>query len=112
MGFGGAFLHSRTQLETEYMSEEWLDLMEFCANVLKENGMETYLYDEDRWPSGTCGGTVTMTKEFQEKSLNYREIKNFNSYKKCENFIALFAVTFDKIEPHTHLFTSKALFIF
>lgn len=57
MGFGGAFLHSRTGLETEYLCDEWMDLMDCCKNVLLENGMYVYLYDEDRYPSGICGIT-------------------------------------------------------
>lgn len=93
MGFGGAFLHSRTGLETEYMGEEWLKLIDYCVDVLEENGMEAYLYDEDRWPSGTCGGYVTQTKEFQAKSMVYEEV--VYPYVQPENFLALFAIRFD-----------------
>ena len=39
MGFGGAFLHSRTGLKTEYMGEEWLDDLEFCVEELEKRGM-------------------------------------------------------------------------
>ena len=60
MGFGGAFLHSRTGLKTEYMGEEWLDDLEFCVEELEKREMESWLYDEDRWPSGTCGGTCLL----------------------------------------------------
>ena len=96
MGFGGAFLHSRTGLVTEYMSQEWLDLIAYCVQILKENDMETWLYDEDRWPSGTCGGMVTKNKSFQAKSMVYNEISDKNDYEQPENFIGLFAISFDK----------------
>ena len=96
MGFGGAFLHSRTGLETEYLSDEWFDLMDYCKDNLIENGMEVYLYDEDRYPSGTCGGLVTKEKQFKEKSMNYFEVTDFASFKKPDDFIALFAVKHGK----------------
>ncbi|MBO4252253.1 MAG: hypothetical protein J5911_06315, partial [Clostridia bacterium] len=89
MGFGGAFLHSRAGLKTEYMGEEWLALMGFCADTLKENGMEAYLYDEDRWPSGTCGGYVTENEEYRQKSMSYVELF---SDALPENLLAVFAV--------------------
>ena len=94
MGFGGAFIHSRTGLKTEYMGEEWLDLVRHAAEKLRDNGMEAYLYDEDRWPSGTCGGYVTETREFCAKYMIYTEVVDFDAYEKPENFLGLFAVKF------------------
>lgn len=58
MGMGGYFCHSRTGLETDYLGEEWFDKIRLCAEEGAAKGMETWLYDEDRWPSGTCGGQV------------------------------------------------------
>ncbi|MCL2571171.1 MAG: hypothetical protein FWE11_02110 [Defluviitaleaceae bacterium] len=58
-GIGGFFMHSREGLETDYLSEEWFDLVKACVDAAKEAGMEAWLYDEDRWPSGTAGGRVT-----------------------------------------------------
>ena len=89
MGFGGAFLHSRSGLKTEYMGEEWLDLMDYCVQVLKENDMEAYLYDEDRWPSGTCGGYVTMDRTMRCKSMVSKELVDD---KLPENLLGVFAV--------------------
>ncbi len=90
MGFGGAFLHSRTGLKTEYMSKEWLDLMNYCVKILKENDMEAYLYDEDRWPSGTCGGYVTMDKKLRAKSMVSKEIVGKTPLP--ENLLGIFAL--------------------
>ena len=59
MGFGGYFMHSRTGLITEYLGGKWFRLIRRCAEYGKEKGMESWIYDEDRWPSGTCGGLVT-----------------------------------------------------
>lgn len=92
MGFGGAFIHSRTGLVTEYMGDEWLSDVKFAAEKLYENGLEAYLYDEDRWPSGTCGGYVTREKRFRSKHMIYNEVSD--DYERPENFLGLFAVKF------------------
>lgn len=59
MGFGGFFMHSRTGLETEYLGKDWFDCVNACADYGKAQGMQPWLYDEDRWPSGTGGGLTT-----------------------------------------------------
>lgn len=69
MGFGGYFMHSRTGLETEYLGEEWFDLINACADEGERLGMESWLYDEDRWPSGTAGGMVTKDPAYRSKYL-------------------------------------------
>jgi hypothetical protein len=69
MGFGGFFMHSRTGLETEYLGDEWFDLINECADEAEKLGMEAWLYDEDRWPSGTAGGLVTADPAHQAKFL-------------------------------------------
>ena len=55
MGFGGAHLHPRTGLETPYLSEEFMDRIKGCLAKAKQENLQVYLYDEDRWPSGICG---------------------------------------------------------
>mgnify|MGYP005757477405 FL=1 len=59
MGFGGFFMHSRTGLNTEYLGEHWFACVRACAEYAYSLGMEAWLYDEDRWPSGTAGGLAT-----------------------------------------------------
>ncbi len=70
MGFGGFFMHARTGLETEYLGEEWFRLTRICAEYGAKRGMEAWLYDEDRWPSGTCGGTVTKNRAYRLRFLS------------------------------------------
>ncbi len=65
MGFGGAFIHSRTGLVTEYMGDEWMELVRACADECERQDMDAWLYDEDRWPSGTCGGYVTEDPRYR-----------------------------------------------
>lgn len=62
-GMGGFFMHSREGLETEYMGKEWMDCVQTAVNEAKEHGMYSWLYDEDRWPSGTAGGRVTQIED-------------------------------------------------
>ena len=58
-GMGGFFMHSRYGLKTPYLSAEWFECVSACIEKARELGMKAYLYDEDRWPSGSAGGIVT-----------------------------------------------------
>jgi hypothetical protein len=69
MGMGGFFMHSRTGLETEYLGDEWFDLINACADEAEKLGLEAWLYDEDRWPSGLAGGIVSKNPEFRQKAI-------------------------------------------
>lgn len=57
-GLGGFFMHSRSGLETEYMSDSWMDAIRHTQQRAREADMNSWLYDEDRWPSGFAGGVV------------------------------------------------------
>lgn len=74
MGMGGFFMHSRTGLITQYLGEEWFQLTNDCAERAQELGLEAWLYDEDRWPSGTAGGLVTHHPEFRARFLRLRAL--------------------------------------
>ena len=69
MGLGGYFMHSRAGLITEYLGDEWFDLINAVADAGEKAGMEAWLYDEDRWPSGSAGGKVTIDPQYRMKSL-------------------------------------------
>lgn len=69
MGFGGFYMHSRTGLRTEYLGEEWFRLIEKCAEYGTSIGMQPWLYDEDRWPSGSAGGLVTKEEAYRSMYL-------------------------------------------
>lgn len=76
MGMGGFHMHSRTGLDTPYMEEEFLSMVQFCVQEAKKNGMYAYLYDEDRWPSGAAGGKVTKNKAYRSRYLVLTKIPN------------------------------------
>lgn len=69
MGMGGFFMHSRTGLETEYLGDEWFELINACADYADKLGLEAWIYDEDRWPSGLAGGIVSKHPEFRQKAI-------------------------------------------
>jgi hypothetical protein len=57
-GLGGFFMHSRVGLITPYLSKEWMDRIRAVVREARRVGMDAWLYDEDRWPSGFAGGMV------------------------------------------------------
>ena len=69
MGFGGAHLHPRTGLDNAYMGKEYMELVRFANETAKEKDMLTWLYDEDRYPSGSAGGMVTENLNFRSRHL-------------------------------------------
>ncbi len=69
MGLGGFHMHVRTGMSTTYLSEQFMNLVKACTEHAKEKEMLSWLYDEDRWPSGAAGGYVTRTDEFRERAL-------------------------------------------
>ncbi|WP_213649528.1 glycosyl hydrolase [Paenibacillus sp. J23TS9] len=74
MGFGGFFMHSRTGLATEYLGDEWFKLINICSEEAERLGLEAWLYDEDRWPSGSAGGMVTQEPKYRLKFIRLEVI--------------------------------------
>lgn len=74
MGLGGFFMHSRVGLNTEYLGRDWFDAVNACIDEAGKQGMDAWLYDEDRWPSGAAGGKVTKNfPEFRARFLGMRD---------------------------------------
>lgn len=92
MGFGGYFMHSRIGLETEYLGDEWFRLINACADYGKEQGMENWIYDEDRWPSGSAGGIVTKDSFNRMKHIRMNE----GPVNKDADIIGIFSCRLDK----------------
>lgn len=69
-GWGGYFMHSRVGLVTGYLSREWMDMINACADEAEKTGTYAWLYDEDKWPSGFAGGIVPEKDEsYRSRSL-------------------------------------------
>ncbi|OGS24276.1 MAG: hypothetical protein A2297_06185 [Elusimicrobia bacterium RIFOXYB2_FULL_48_7] len=75
-GFGGGFLHSRLGLITPYLSKEWMDRVKSTIEYSKKHGLPAYLYDEDRWPSGSGGGLATKKRENRMRMLVCKKTVN------------------------------------
>lgn len=69
MGMGGFHVHSRTGLTVPYMKEEFLSLVKAVNEKAKQENMLCWLYDEDRWPSGSAGGVVTKDYNNRARTL-------------------------------------------
>jgi hypothetical protein len=72
-GMGGFFMHSRYGLKTQYLSDEWFACIRACVEKAKSLDMKAYLYDEDRWPSGSNGGNITRNNtEYRTQFVSCR----------------------------------------
>ena len=65
MGMGGFMIHARNGLDTPYMKDEFMSYVNECIEKGKEEDMFTWLYDEDRWPSGDAGHQVTKNPKYK-----------------------------------------------
>jgi hypothetical protein len=57
-GIGGAFLHPRYGLITEYLSDDWWELVGYALQKAEELDIKLWMYDENSFPSGFGGGHV------------------------------------------------------
>jgi hypothetical protein len=79
-GIYGAFLHARAGLdesETPYFSDGFWNAVDTAVKYSAKKGFQTYLYDEDKWPSGSAGGRTIATnpEEFVKKILYYSKME-------------------------------------
>ena len=75
-GMGGFFMHARSGLKTDYLSEEWFSHIKRCAVKAKEEGMSAWIYDENGWPSGIAGGKMLQDSTNLEWYLEADEGKS------------------------------------
>ena len=69
-GWGGFFMHSRLGLQTPYMGPAWLDSVRASVAEARARGMQAWLYDEDKWPSGYAGGlSIAANPAYRAKCL-------------------------------------------
>lgn len=101
MGFGGFFIHTRSGMNTEYLGKEFMRLVCACNKKAKETGLYSYLYDEDRWPSGAAGGYVTENKAYRQKMIVISHTapdEMQRRYRDCERdpeLLAVYDINFD-----------------
>lgn len=94
-GFGGFFIHVRYGLETEYLSDEFMDCVKAVVAEAKRLGLEAWLYDEDRWASGFAGGLATRDHANRAKSLVWDVVPDGKFRKLPAGAIACFSARLD-----------------
>jgi hypothetical protein len=97
MGLGGFFMHSRVGLATPYLSKEWFSCIDACVDEAKKLGMDAWLYDEDRWPSGAAGGLVTQNPKYRARSLKVRLLDKAAGLKWTRDTVAAFTAVVDGV---------------
>lgn len=95
MGLGGFFMHARVGLNTEYLGKEWFECVKACIAEAEKLGMNAWLYDEDRWPSGAAGSFVTREDRFKQKELYPELLENMEQSCGEGNTLAWYAVRLD-----------------
>ncbi len=74
-GMPGIILHARFGLEMPYLSDQYLDRIALAVEEAKKLGLDTWIYDEMNWPSGTADKRVL--KERPDLTQKYIECLNF-----------------------------------
>ncbi|MDD5697736.1 MAG: glycosyl hydrolase [Victivallaceae bacterium] len=95
MGLGGFFMHSRVGLATAYLSPEWFECVKACIDEAEKLDMQAWLYDEDRWPSGSAGGLVTADPEFRAWKLICEELDEVTKVNPAAETLAFFLAEVD-----------------
>lgn len=96
-----------TNLEPEYLSDEYFELCAYAFKKAKELDMLCWIYDEGGWPSGgACGKVIKVHPEYAKQVLRVYE-HNFSAgeiYKKTNpDVIATFINDSDMI-PEGYVF--------
>ena len=95
MGMGGFHMHSRTGTVTPYLSDDFMKLVDNCVDEAKKRGMLAWLYDEDRWPSGSAGGTVTEDDRFKMKMLRWECADDVSGFSSDGHTLGIFSADVD-----------------
>lgn len=88
MGYGGFFMHARTGLDTGYLCAEWFDAVRTCIDEARRTGLEAWLYDEDRYASGSGSGEIGRNRRFRRRTL---EVERLETPRYRRNDLAWFA---------------------
>lgn len=89
-GIGGAFIHPRPGLITEYLSEEWFALCRHAVDKGKKLGMKIWIYDENSYPSGFAGGHVpAQMPDAVRSGLSMNHVKDLPATWAAEPLVVL-----------------------
>ena len=76
-GIYGAYMHARAGLDesrTPYFSEGFWEAVRVSVEYGAQRGFRTWIYDEDKWPSGAAGGRTIAANpaRFRAMGLQHR----------------------------------------
>lgn len=63
-GCRGAVLHARKGNQIPYLSDRWIELVEFACEEARKLNLKIWIYDEEGYPSGNAG--MRIQKEHPE----------------------------------------------
>jgi hypothetical protein len=75
-GVRSLFIHGRMGLKVPYLSDGWFDRVRFVVEEAKQVGIDTWVYDEMDWPSGTAERQVI--REYPHLAQRYMELVALN----------------------------------
>lgn len=75
-GIPGLFIHGRFGEKIGYLSDAWFEKVKFTVEKAKEIGLDTWVYDEMNWPSGTAERQVL--KQHPHLTQKYLELVALN----------------------------------
>ncbi len=94
-GVGGYFMHARSGLKVDYLSDEWFECIETGIVKGKEVGLDVWAYDEEGWPSGFAGGLVTaLSPDYHAKFMTMEKHSTTDTIETGE-MIAIYIYTSD-----------------
>ncbi|MGB8455671.1 MAG: glycosyl hydrolase [Anaerocolumna sp.] len=105
-GVGGYFMHARSGLKVDYLSEEWFDCIKTGLEKGKEVGLDVWTYDEEGWPSGFAGGIVpALSPDYHAKFMTMESHASTDAIEK-EAMIASYIYhsaddTYERMDPDT-----------
>lgn len=80
MGFGGVVIHPRDGLDTEYLGDEFMEMVKHTVARCREMGLICWLYDDDRFPSGAADGLVTKNPHFRARQIRLTKKRIEDNY--------------------------------
>lgn len=96
LGMRGFFMHARTGLVTEYLSDEWFEHIKTCMDEAEKLGMEAWAYDENGWPSGFCGGKLLSDENLKNLYLRLEVTKAYPE--KSDDLLGVYTLDGDHLE--------------
>lgn len=97
-GHGGFFMHARGGLETEYLSDEWMDCIDACINEAEKNGVNAWAYDENGWPSGFADGKVpAMGKDYHMRWIEPIDIDDIKQTEADSSILGVYEYSDNKV---------------